>query len=224
MNLRTCVADVETTLLEAGWHEIETAIWSPGGHPPQPSADDVAAMLLDQPPWLDPRLLYDAAGSHLFEEISRLPEYYLTRTEQSILDRSADRIVTASDSELLVELGAGFSVKTRTLLAAQVKQREQTVFVPIDVSLTALRSSRDSCREAFGDLQFVGLHSDSLTGLKALGYHRKMVLFLGSSIGNLAGSDLLSFFDSLRTGLLPGDSLLLGGRRSEARSCDRGGL
>ena len=91
--------------------------------------------LWDQPRWLEAYHLYDDRGSELFEQICELPEYYLTRTEEAILERAAGDIIAAAPVECIVELGAGSAKKTTHLLTAQIQQRKTAIFAPIDVSL-----------------------------------------------------------------------------------------
>src|SRR5512140_826351 len=87
-------------------------------------AEDVYVGLTSKPKSLPPKLFYDANGSDLFEQITELPEYYLTRTERSILETSADEIIRAAGSDIsFIELGAGTATKTRLLLAAALKRQ-----------------------------------------------------------------------------------------------------
>src|SRR4051812_36797213 len=102
----------------------------------QPSiADDVLRGLSSTPKWLSPHLFYDARGSELFEQITRLPEYYLTRTERAIFDRHADEIVTAAGRGIsIIELGAGTAEKTTVLLRAALDRQLSLKYFPVDVS------------------------------------------------------------------------------------------
>ena len=193
------------------WREVAPDIWSLAGWSHNVSQEAIAASLQDQPPWIEPSLLYDPRGSRLFEKITRLPEYYLTRTEESILTRYAEAIIETASASHIVELGAGFSVKTRTLLEEQLRQQERAGFTPIDVSLTALRASRDAYQAALPKLRFRGLHGDSQAALAAVSNEKpRLVPFLGSSIGNYSGREMLDFWRNLKSSMRPGDFLLLG--------------
>jgi len=179
----------------------------------------VAQTLFDQPRWLDAQFLYNAVGSRLFEQICRLPEYYLTRTEDGILERHAAAIIEASDSNCLVELGAGYSIKTAHLLREIERRFARGEFVPIDVSRTALMGSRDQVTRQFRRIRFKGLNSSYQRGIRVANDSRnKLVIFLGSSIGNLMRSDLIRFLHELSGSMNVGDSLLLGVDRVKDRS------
>ena len=167
--------------------------------------------LHDQPRWLEPYHLYDERGSQLFEQICQLPEYYLTRTENSILFETAGRIIAAAPVECIVELGAGTSKKTLHLLSEQVRQRKRGAFAPIDVSLSGLAASRDIVREEFPLLNFHGLCSRYEEGIA--GIEKKLptlFVFLGSTVGNFNRSEFVRFFRHLSESMGPKDYLLLG--------------
>lgn len=204
----------------SGWKEVEPEIWQPRN---VERADDpallVAQTLFDQPRWLDAQFLYNAEGSKLFEQICRLPEYYLTRTEDAILERHAGAIIEAAGTGCLVELGAGFSVKTAHLLR-EIKHRfKEGEFTPIDVSRTALQGSREQVHRHFQGIRFRGLNSSYQRGIRAAGNTgHKLVIFLGSSIGNLMRSDLIRFLHDLSRSMRAGDYLLLGVDRVKERS------
>src|SRR5689334_3182411 len=107
---------------------------------PLPStAADVFDGLTATPKWLPPRLFYDARGSELFETITRLPEYYLTRAEREIFERYADEIVAQAGPEIsVIELGAGTATKTRLILQALTRKQRRVTYIPVDVSHSAL--------------------------------------------------------------------------------------
>jgi L-histidine N-alpha-methyltransferase len=161
------------------------------------------------PPWL----LYDRDGSQLFEEITQLPEYYPTARELSILRRHATQIISSSGTPTtVVELGAGSATKTKVLLAALLAQRGSATFIPIDVSARALELASLGVGLAFPQLKIEPYEGDYLEGLASVGDRdgRKLVLFIGSSIGNFEPSEALTFLRAIRARLKKGDALLLG--------------
>lgn len=194
------------------WEMVEDSIWKPKTHPAvAQTARRVAQTLTDQPRWLEPAWLYDTRGSELFDRICELPEYYLTRTEEAILSAHAVRLVNEAPVEILVELGAGFARKSHYVLAEMLRARGGGCYVPVDVSLAALRGSRVSLVERFPGLGFLGLcarYEEGLAAVKAL--TPKLVAFLGSTVGNLTRSEYLEFFHALSDTLQPGDYFLLG--------------
>jgi L-histidine N-alpha-methyltransferase len=174
-------------------------------------ARSVAAGLGDDPRWLHCRFLYDAEGSRLFEEITEQPEYYPTRTEASILARCAEEIAKITGPRTLVELGSGYSVKTEHLLAAYASGGEHVHYVPVDVSVSALREASRSISDSFSEVDFTGI---SGTYTSAFPVFRQlapqMVVFLGSTIGNFNESESTAFWRSLADHLPAGEFVLLG--------------
>ena len=173
--------------------------------------DEVAAGLTSQPKELSPKWLYDDRGCDLFDRITRLEEYYPTRTERSILAAHADDIVAASGADTLIELGSGTSDKTRLLLDAFDRAGRLDRFVGLDVAEPTLRDavaklSADHPRTEV--LGVVGDFNEHLSELPRGG--RRMVVFLGGTIGNLHPAERTAFLASLADALEPGDSLLLG--------------
>ena len=166
------------------------------------------------PPWL----LYDDAGSALFEEITRLPEYYLTRTERAILMRDADAIIDAAGIPLeIVELGAGSASKTRLLLQAALARQARVRYVPVDVSRAALAQASARLRGLRGlDVEPVIARFPEELGFLRETQHRRLVLFLGSSIGNHDGRAAHALLAGVRRRLAPGDALLLGADRRKS--------
>ncbi|MDA2934808.1 L-histidine N(alpha)-methyltransferase, partial [Acidobacteria bacterium AH-259-D05] len=194
------------------WFEVEPSIWAPDDDGP---GDDVALSIIrtlwDQPRRIEPRFLYDERGSRLFEKISTLPEYYLTRTEETILSEEAKQIMALASVECLVELGAGFSKKTVHLLEEQVGQRRGGVFVPIDVSVAALVGSRDSVQEQFPEIEFHGLRAPYEKGISSIEKSLPtLFVFLGSSVGNFDRSEFAQFFQLLEGCMGSNDFFLLG--------------
>ncbi|MGW0433574.1 L-histidine N(alpha)-methyltransferase [Micromonospora sp. NPDC003197] len=173
--------------------------------------EDVRIGLTAQPKWLPPKWFYDARGSELFEEITRLPEYYPTRAERAILAAYADDIARLSDAKTLIELGSGSSEKTRLLLDAFARPGGLGTFVPLDVSVSALRQSTAKIAADYPGLRVRGIVADFTRQLDRLPVGgRRMVAFLGGTIGNLTPDERAGFLRSMRTALEPGDWFLIG--------------
>jgi L-histidine N-alpha-methyltransferase len=178
-----------------------------------PIAADVHEGLTSKPKWLSPKLFYDAEGSALFEQITELPEYYLTRTERSILLEKADEIAKAAGKRLsLIELGAGTASKTRILIAAALRRQKEVSFYPIDVSRSALDEAVASLNGDFPGLRVSPVVADYSHGLGQLTKTpgRKLLLYLGSSIGNFEPMEAGRMLHMMRSSLNRGDALLLG--------------
>jgi len=173
-------------------------------------ADDVRAGLRSTPKELPPKWFYDDRGSELFDEITRLPEYYPTRAERAILDARANEIAALTGADTLVELGSGTSEKTRLLLHALADAGTLTRFVPFDVSEQTLRSAATAIATEFGvDIHaVVGDFERDLDRIPGGG--RRVVAFLGGTIGNLAPKPRAAFLSDVAAGLGPDDRLLLG--------------
>ncbi|WP_406457802.1 L-histidine N(alpha)-methyltransferase [Streptomyces sp. NBC_00876] len=169
---------------------------------------DVLHGLTRHPKTLPPKWFYDARGSELFEEITRLPEYYPTRAEREILIGRAAEIAAASGARTLIELGSGSSEKTRHLLDALPELHS---YVPVDVSESALRGAAGALLEERPDLSVHALIADFTAGLSLPGTPGpRLVAFLGGTIGNLLPQERAVFLKSVRSLLMPGDALLLG--------------
>jgi L-histidine Nalpha-methyltransferase len=180
-------------------------------------AADVREGLTASPKSLPPKWFYDARGSVLFEEITRLPEYYPTRTERALLESGVEEIAALSQADTLVELGSGSSEKTRLLLDAFRRAGRLTTYVPQDVSASALRAAMDALAPDYPGLALHGVvgdftrHLDRLPrGGKGREGGRRIVAFLGGTIGNLRPRDRAAFLTQLRAVLRPGEQLLLG--------------
>jgi L-histidine N-alpha-methyltransferase len=174
-------------------------------------ADDVRAGLKLTPPTLPARWFYDERGSILFDQITRLPEYYPTRRETEILTAHADDIADLTGATTLVELGSGTSEKTRLLLDA-FSRRGPLRFVPIDVSVEVLTDAARTIAAEYEKVDVEAIVADfdeSLAPLPGQSGER-LVGFLGGTIGNLAPAGRAAFFARLRGALAPGDHLLLG--------------
>lgn len=173
---------------------------------------DVLAGLTAIPKWLPPKWFYDARGSKLFEAITELPEYYPTRTERALLRRVAPEIAAAAPgTEVLVELGSGSSEKTRLLLSALRAGGALHTYVPQDVSPSALQGAADVLVADFPGLTVHGVVSDFTDTLRNLpGGGKRMIAFLGGTLGNLVPAERAAFLRGVREVLAPGECLLLG--------------
>lgn len=160
---------------------------------------------------LPPTYFYDATGSRLFDEITRLPEYYLTRAERRLLELHAPEIIRRTRPRALAELGAGMSSKTRILLRALQGGGSRT-YVPIDVDADTLRTSAANLRDEFPWLDVRPLVADMRDQVAVPWTTERPVLyaFLGSTIGNFDTREARTLLARVRAGLCAGDSLLLG--------------
>ncbi|MER6501434.1 L-histidine N(alpha)-methyltransferase [Streptomyces sp. NPDC001455] len=169
---------------------------------------DVLHGLTRYPKTLPPKWFYDAHGSELFEEITRLPEYYPTRAEREILIDRAEEIARVSRARTVIELGSGSSDKTRHLLDALPGLHS---YVPVDVSESALRGAAETLLAQRPGLSVHALIADFTGGLALPGTPGpRLVAFLGGTIGNLLPDERAVFLRSVRSLLSPGDALLLG--------------
>lgn len=169
---------------------------------------DVIRGLTDEPKWLPPKYFYDDRGSELFDQITRLPEYYPTNAERALLHRYAPEIARAAKAECLLELGSGSSEKTRWLIDAMVEQGLET-YVPVDVSAGALRSAAENLRgRTVAMLPVVADFERHLEELPRPG--RRLIAFLGGTIGNFAPAQRASFLGALAATMSPGECFLVG--------------
>jgi L-histidine N-alpha-methyltransferase len=197
----------------------------PGSRPIKPSIEvyltpdelraalerDVRTGLTAQPKELPPKWFYDERGSQLFERITRLPEYYLTRAERWILDENRDEVARLSEADTVVELGSGTSEKTRLLLDGFDERRQLRRFVPFDVSEQTLRRASAALAEEYPGVEvhaMVGDFDDHLEELPGGG--RRLIAFLGSTIGNYPPKARADFLAALSSAMETEDSLLLG--------------
>lgn len=162
------------------------------------------------PPWL----FYDEAGSRLFEEITELPEYYLTRTERGLFARHADEIVASLGAPVtFAELGAGTATKTGILLEAAAQVQDEVLYLPIDVSPTALDEAKEQLEAQIAGLtvrpQIANYVTEPIRVDRAVGT-RVLALYIGSSIGNFSPEEARGILGNLRSRLKRGDALLLG--------------
>jgi L-histidine N-alpha-methyltransferase len=169
---------------------------------------------LRQPQKLIPsKYFYDAHGSWLFEQICSLPEYYLTRTELSILRRWALAFMAFFLSEAgdLVELGSGSDQKVNILLKAATGAALRNLrYVPVDISASALHGAALELLERFPDLHVLGIIADFTRHLDFLSDRRKLILFLGSTIGNFSRDERIAFLRRVATSMRPPDRLVVG--------------
>ncbi len=172
---------------------------------------DVAAGLARRPKELPPKWFYDDEGSRLFEEITRLPEYYPTRRERAILADRADAVARLTGADTLVELGSGTSEKTRLLLAALRRGANLRRFVPFDVSEATLCAAAAAVAAEYPGVEVHAVVGDFEHHLGRIpGGSRRLFAFLGGTIGNLAPKPRADFLAGLSAAMEPGDSLLLG--------------
>lgn len=178
--------------------------------------EDVLVGLTATHKWLPPKWFYDKVGSELFEDITRLPEYYPTRTERTILTARADEIVALAGTRTLVELGSGSSEKTRLLLDAMADAGPGSDpagpgYVALDVSEDALRLACAGLVAEYPDLRIDAVRADFTHQLDVLpATPGRTVAFLGGTIGNFEPVDRAAFLAALRARLRPGDHFLLG--------------
>lgn len=199
-------------------------------------ASAVLKGLGSHPKWLPAWLFYDKIGSRLFDEITERPEYYLTRTERGILSKHAHTIVerAANGKRLrITELGAGSASKTRLILNAAVAQQKTVIYEPVDVCASALEEAKSGIEKEIPDVRVLprvmdytveskpsfghplrnGARRGTVRGIEfdpVRGDERRLVLYIGSSMGNFEPQEASRLLERLRAGLRPGDCLLLG--------------
>jgi L-histidine Nalpha-methyltransferase len=180
-----------------------------------PFGDDVRAGLTAQPKTLPPKYFYDEVGSKLFEAITVLPEYYLTRAESEIFSSHADDIILRASPRRLIELGSGSATKTRFLIEAALRNPKELQFSAIDISSAALEESSRALQSEYPQLRLRSYQGDYFDGLRELAQaetsgETTLVLFLGSNIGNFDPPEAERFLRAIRDVLSSGDALLLG--------------
>lgn len=188
--------------------------------PAENFTEDVRQGLGASPKRLLPKYFYDTLGSQLFEAICLLPEYYLTRAEDEIFAAHADEIVgcLGGAKTLLVEMGSGSATKTRRIIEALLKRQRELLYIPVDISATALKTSAHLLLEHFSALRIKAYASDYHTAFESIredaqaSEYRVLALFLGSNIGNFDHAEAEDFLRRLRRNVLrrAGDTLLLG--------------
>lgn len=178
-------------------------------------ARDVAAGLASEPKHLHCCYFYDQEGSALFEEICTLPEYYLTRCEEEILRRVSGTIAGRSGdaSVTLVELGSGNAAKTRLLIAALLRRQDRLRYVPIDICRTVLEDSARDLLKDFPGLDILavaGEYQEGMSFLKDEASDPRLILWLGSNVGNFHRPEAAQFLAAVRATMRPDDRLLVG--------------
>lgn len=177
-------------------------------------AEDVRRGLSTKPKRFLPKYFYDELGSKLFEAICLLPEYYLTRAENEILERYSDEIVTSMEGQTtLIEMGSGSASKTRLIIEALLRKQSELLFIPVDISASALDSSSRILLQSYPELRIEAYAADYFAALAELAKKpraRALALFLGSNISNFDEEEALRFLRALRQVLREGDALLLG--------------
>ena len=172
---------------------------------------DVRIGLSAEQKWLPPIYFYDDRGSTLFDDITRLPEYYLTRAERAVLEAHADDIAEVTGADTLVELGAGTCEKSRVLLDALERSGRLARYVPLDVSDSTLWAAATALAEEYSGLSVHAVVGDFHQHMGLVpGGGRRLVAFLGSTIGNLTPDERARFLFDLNCTMAHGDHLLIG--------------
>jgi dimethylhistidine N-methyltransferase len=174
------------------------------------------------PKWLHCQFFYDEAGSRLFEQICDLPEYYITRTEDAILKARAEAMVANwKRAPVMIELGSGSSTKTRRLIEAMLEAHGALHYIPIDVSPTILEQSARELTRDYSALRVTGYAANyhhALSVLAARIRRPKLLVFLGSSLGNYDKADASALLAHMARCMRPSDRLLLGTDMVKERS------
>ena len=201
------------TLTDLTQARLEVKI-SPRDKSVESLAEDVIAGLSANPKTLPPKYFYDQTGSKIFEEICELPEYYPTRTERAILSTYADEIAAAFDDEItLIELGSGNSSKTRLVIEAFIRRFGRLHYMPIDISKSILVETADRLLASYPRLSMTAYVSDyhtALYNLKREDPGAKLILFLGSNIGNFEPDEAERFLKKTFATMKREDRLLMG--------------
>jgi L-histidine N-alpha-methyltransferase len=197
---------MKTSRLEVIEHEIEDQA--------EAFARDVRTGLSADAKRLSCRFLYDAEGSMHFERICELDEYYLTRAEAEIFEQQASEIVAPFEERpVLVELGSGSSTKTRLLIEALLQRHGELLYVPIDISLSILEQSAKELLDDYAGLSVRAVHGLYEDGVRVYSEMRdapKLVLWLGSNIGNMTRSEAVAFMRFAGSELQEADRFLFG--------------
>ena len=183
-------------------------------HSQQPLKEAVASGFRNNPKSIPALFFYDTAGSQLFEQICKLPEYYPTRTEHKILRGNArDIIATVAGEVALVELGSGSATKTRVLINAILAAQTHLHYIPTDISTDFLLESSIALKNEYEPLSITAIaaeHSDALRLLPEGGNQSRLFLFLGSNIGNFDSEASIRFISQIRRRMRAEDRLLMG--------------
>lgn len=174
--------------------------------------EEIAFSLTRKQRFIHPKFLYDKQGSVLFDEICTLPEYYLTRSEMEILHSMKTELAQfITEDHVLVELGSGSAKKTRRLLEALVEKQETVQYYPIDIS-DILKVSSINLQREYRNVKITGIldqYESALDFIKLLD-QKKIIAFLGSSLGNFDGKGAAKFLKRVHDAMNPGDLFLLG--------------
>lgn len=177
-------------------------------------ADDVVAGMSSTPKRLPSKYHYDEVGSALFDAITHLPEYYLTRAETEILSNWGWQIVRLLDAPVdFLELGSGSAIKTRLLIGEALRVQDHLLYSPIDISTEAVCASSMALVESYPELRvraYAGDYFDVLESQAVLSDRKMLAMFMGSNIGNYEPHETRRLFSLLGSGLRPGDGLLIG--------------
>lgn len=181
-------------------------------------AADILSGLQQTPKRLSSRYFYDDEGSRIFKKIMHLPEYYLTKCEFEILKKEKEQLLQYFNAQAegfeLLELGAGDGLKTKVLLHYFTETDTPFTYVPVDISGAALHDLTSSLRSEIPELRVQPIEDDYFAALErrvvTSGFSRRVVLFLGSNIGNFSEEETLYFLAQVKSRLQPGDYLLLG--------------
>jgi len=180
-------------------------------------ATDILTGLQQKPKVLSSKYFYDESGSELFKAIMQLPEYYLTNSEFEILSTYKNQFLELFQDQAmpfeLIEFGAGDGLKTKLLLSHFTEEKADFTYCPIDISATALEELADDLAQTIPNLKVKPINGDYFSAFDQLNQDsktRKVVLFLGSNIGNFKNQDAVDFLKALRQLLNPGDLLVMG--------------
>ena len=175
------------------------------------AASDVRRGLTSTPKRIPSRYFYDRRGSRLFEQITELPEYYLTRAERALLDRYSRRVAQLTRFEELVELGSGSAKKTRLLIEAAIEQGSLRRYIPLEVSQETVEASSRRLARLYPGLEVYAVVGDFEQHLDQLPEgRRRLFAFMGSTLGNFPEDQAIAFLSRLRRVMTDGDWLLLG--------------
>lgn len=183
-------------------------------------AEDVDTGLSCHQKYLLPKYFYDSKGSELFEDITRLEEYYPTEVERSIIRNISKRLPQLNpEISTIVEIGSGSSNKTRHIIKAFSRTRDKVYYIPLDISDIIIESSKDLLNE-FDNIKIKGIVSEYEDGLEIasdINHEPKLYLFLGSSIGNFTLDKSIEFLNNLSSIMNEHDRLLIGFDRIKDR-------
>jgi len=195
---------IETQQIKISNHLIELGIDN--------IRQEIIQGFLSKQKYISSKFFYDKKGSELFEDITRLPEYYPTRTEKSILKKIAPELMNQISNKDIVELGSGDCSKISILLNSIPEQNLESInYIPVDVSLSAIQGSAEVLSELYPKLLINGFVADFMNQLNTIPDNKeRLFLFLGSTIGNFTEEEVSKFLAELSSKMNSGDSFLLG--------------